>query len=71
MEKAESVCRECRYAFLDGRCTDYRRDAIWFCRRKGAFFSRNYRVSEGTRIDPDAPACPYFKGRKTESSQNV
>lgn len=53
-------CRDCYWFFADDRVTDYRRDCYCFCRKKGAFFSRNYRIGEGTRIAPDQKACPEF-----------
>lgn len=53
-------CRDCYWFFADDRVTDYRRDCYCFCRKKGAFFSRNYRIGEETRIAPDQKACPEF-----------
>ena len=52
--------------FLKIGDSEYRVEANWnaiagFCRKKGAFFSRNYKVGEGTRIAPDQRACPEFE----------
>lgn len=54
------VCRECAHCWEDRRETVYRRGECWFCRLKGPFFSRSYRVGEKTRVDPDQPGCPHF-----------
>lgn len=54
-------CRQCRWFFADHRPAEYRRDNYCFCRKKGAFFSRNYRIGEGTRIHPEQEACPAFE----------
>ena len=54
-------CRECKWFWLDDRNTDYRQDTFCFCRRKGAFFSRNFRIGEGTRIAPNQKACSWFE----------
>lgn len=54
-------CRDCRWFFRDDRISEYRRDSYCFCRKKGAFFSRNYRIGEGTRIAPNQKACPDFE----------
>lgn len=58
-----TYCKHCRYCVTDDRATDYRRDLerYVFCSRKGPFFSRNYRVHEGTRILPDDPSCEAFE----------
>lgn len=61
-------CRDCHWFFADNRVTEYRRDGYCFCRKKGAFFSRNYRIGEGTRIAPDQKACPEFVRRDKEES---
>ena len=44
-------CQDCRYCWQDDRSSVYRRPPFFFCRRKGSFFSRNYQIGEGTRID--------------------
>ena len=54
------VCRECAPCWEDRSDTVYRRGECWFCRLKGAFFRRNYRVGEKTRVDPDQPGCAHF-----------
>lgn len=56
-------CADCRFFYTDNRVTPYRRDPMYFCRKKGAFFSRNYSVHEKNRILPKDPACPLFKKR--------
>lgn len=63
MEMA-NFCRDCRWFWEDRRATDYRRDGYYFCRKKGCFFSRNYRIGEGTRIDRDQAACAAFEKRE-------
>ncbi len=61
-EKKESdTCSSCQYCWKDTRHTDYIRPPYFFCQKKGSFFSRNYRVGEKTRIDPDFPACPEYR----------
>lgn len=62
----EIYCPQCRYFYEDHRPTAYRRDSCCFCRCKGAFFSRNYRVGEGTRIGRNQPACSRFEPREQE-----
>lgn len=57
------TCRECIHCFADHRSTDYRRPACYFCRRKGCYFSRNYRPGQQTRIHPNQPACDQFAPR--------
>ena len=57
----EKFCRDCAYFYADNRITPYRRDAMYFCRRKGVFFSRNTALHTKNRILPDDPACPNFK----------
>lgn len=57
----EKICRTCRYFYADDRITLYRRDPMYFCRKKGVFFSRNVAVHEQNRILPNDPACPYYK----------
>lgn len=64
MSSSSHFCRDCRFCWQDDRSTDYRRPPCFFCRRKGSFFSRNYRIGEGTRIDPDQPACEQFSPRE-------
>ena len=59
-------CRDCRWFFADNRAWEYRRDGYCFCRKKWAFFSRNYRIGEGTRIAPDQKACPEFAPQEKE-----
>lgn len=54
-------CIDCRHCWQDDRHSVYRRPPLYFCRKKGSFFSRNYRVGEGTRIAPDQLACPLFE----------
>ena len=54
-------CKECRFFYEDNRNTLYTRSRYCFCRRKGAFFSRNYRIGEKTRIDPGNKACEAFE----------
>ena len=54
-------CIDCRHCWKDDRQSVYRRPPLYFCRRKGSFFSRNYRVGEGTRIAPDQPSCLLFE----------
>ena len=63
-----AYCKDCLYCVWDDRVTDYRRDAgrYVFCSRKGAFFSRNYRVHEGTRIAPEDLACEQFEPKESE-----
>lgn len=39
-------CAGCRFFYADDRITPYRRDPMFFCRKKGALFSRNYAVHE-------------------------
>lgn len=69
---SENSCETCQFAFCDDRCTDYRRDPMWFCRRKGPFFSRNYRVGEKTRIDPKSPACDdYVPSKEGKAGKKV
>lgn len=63
MEMAH-FCRDCRWFWEDRRATDYRRDGYYFCRKKGCFFSRNYRIGEGTRIARDQAACAVFEKRE-------
>ena len=55
-------CQDCRYCWQDDRSSVYRRPPFFFCRRKGSFFSRNYQIGEGTRIDPcqSAPASNFL-----------
>ena len=53
-------CQDCRYCWQDDRSSVYRRPPFFFCRRKGSFFSRNYQIGEGTRIDPCQSACEQF-----------
>ena len=59
-----NFCRDCRWFWEDRRATDYRRDGYYFCRKKGCFFSRNYRIGEGTRIARDQAACAAFEKRE-------
>lgn len=59
-----NFCRDCRWFWADRRATDYRRDGYYFCRKKGCFFSRNYRIGEGTRIARDQAACAAFEKRE-------
>ena len=56
-------CADCRFFCADDRITPYRRDPMFFCRKKGTFFSRNYAVHEQNRILPEDPTCPLFKKR--------
>lgn len=56
-------CADCRYFYADDRIMPYRRDPMFFCRKKGAFFSRNFAVHEQNRILPEDPACSLFKKR--------
>ena len=56
-------CADCRFFYADDRITPYRRDPMFFCRKKGSFFSRNYAVHEQNRILPEDPACSFFKKR--------
>lgn len=58
--KPARLCRDCRWFYADDRSTVYRRPPCYFCRRKGPFFSRSWRIGEGTRIGYDDPACPDF-----------
>ena len=54
------VCEECRWFYEDRRETVYRRGRCCFCKRKPFPFSRQYRVGEGSRIDPGG-SCPDFQ----------
>ncbi len=54
-------CRDCRYFYRDDRSTLYIRSLYCFCQKKGVFFSRNYRIGEGTRIGEGDTACPDFQ----------
>lgn len=60
MQPSKQTCQNCKYCYRDDRASDYRRDVMFFCRKKGVFFSRNYRVGEGSRIQGDDPACSWF-----------
>ncbi|MBC8571168.1 hypothetical protein [Zongyangia hominis] len=59
-----SKCKDCVYFYADDRGSAYRRPPCYFCRRKGVFFSRNYRVGEGTRIGREDDACEHFRLKK-------
>ena len=59
-------CQDCRYCWQDDRSSVYRRPPFFFCRRKGSFFSRNYQIGEGTRIDPCQSACEQFSPKQTD-----
>lgn len=63
-EQEKRLCRDCLYFFADRRETVYRREACCFCKRKGPFYSRSYRVGEKTRIDGEQRACPDFIPQK-------
>lgn len=67
MQQPKQTCRNCKYCYRDNRIADYRRGEMFFCRKKGAFFSRNYRVGEGTRIHGNDIACGQFV--KTSDAQ--
>ncbi|MEM0528850.1 hypothetical protein WGC32_00695 [Zongyangia sp. HA2173] len=60
----ERKCWECQYFYADDRGSAYRRPPCFFCRRKGGFYSRNYKIGEKTRIGREDPACPDFQFRK-------
>ncbi len=62
-------CRNCAFSWEDRRETVYRREDCWFCRKKGPFFSRSYRIGEKTRVDPDAPACPEFQSKNENNRE--
>lgn len=64
-ESNSVCCFDCRYCWQDDRSTDYRRPPCFFCRRKGSFFSRNYRIGEGTRIDPKQAVCAQFSKKES------
>ena len=57
----EKLCCDCTYFYADNRITTYRRDPMYFCRRKGVFFSRNTALHKKNRILPDDPACVHFE----------
>lgn len=59
-QNKQAKCKDCEYFYADDRITDYRRESCCFCRRKGAFFSRNYRVGEGTRVGLNDNACDAY-----------
>jgi len=61
----KKTCSLCRHCVADELATDYRRDDFYFCEIKGPFFSRNYRLHEGTRISPQDPACEHFEKKPT------
>lgn len=71
-EKNRSVgafyCKDCLYFYVDERENVYRREPCYFCKRKGPFYSRSFRIGEGTRITQEDKACPFFlmKERKVE-----
>ena len=62
------LCKDCRFFYADNRIIKYRRQPMFFCNRKGAFHSRNFRIGEGTRIAENAQACPLFQVREKSSS---
>lgn len=66
MSNQQNKCKDCTFFYDDDRITEYRRDACYFCRRKGAFFSRNYKVGEGTRIDCGDNACKDFVNKNSD-----
>ncbi|MFQ9886617.1 hypothetical protein [Negativibacillus massiliensis] len=66
MESKSLCCIDCRWCWKDDRATDYRRPPFFFCRKKGSFYSRNYRIGEGTRISPTQPVCEKFSPRTKE-----
>ena len=51
-------CKDCVFCKTDGRSSTYRRPPMYFCRRKGSLFSRNYRIGEKTRVEGEAEGCP-------------
>ena len=66
-------CRDCAFFYADDRVIKYRRQPMFFCNRKGAFHSRNFRIGEGTRIAEDSPACDLFQpaGKACEPVRRV
>ncbi|MBM6919611.1 hypothetical protein H6A12_00305 [Phocea massiliensis] len=58
------VCADCKYFYEDTRITSYRRDPMFFCRRKGIFASRNYAVHEKNRILKTDAACSMFSKKQ-------
>lgn len=63
-----SLCRECRFFYIDNRVIKYRRQPMFFCDRKSVFHSRNFRIGEGSRIAENAEACPLFQPQEETSS---
>lgn len=61
-------CKDCRFFYADNRVMKYRRQPMFFCNRKGAFHSRNFRIGEGSRIDKDDTACSLFEPCKGKAS---
>ena len=57
-------CIDCRYCWKDDRSTVYRRPPMYFCKKKGGFFSRSYKIGVGNRIDPEAPSCEKFSPKE-------
>lgn len=70
MPKEQNKCSDCHFFYADDRITAYRRETCYFCKRKGAFFSRNYKVGEGTRIGLHDDACENFINKRNEESHN-
>lgn len=64
MPSEQNKCKDCEFFYMDDRITAYRRETCYFCKRKGAFFSRNYQVGEGTRIGYDDAACKNFNKKQ-------
>ena len=62
--KEEKTCADCRFCIEDCRSHTYIRRGYYFCKKKGSFFSRNYRIGEGTRIDRNSPACKWFEEKE-------
>ncbi|MEG2038664.1 MAG: hypothetical protein RRZ73_02935 [Oscillospiraceae bacterium] len=54
-------CESCKFCYFDNRIMKYRRQPMYFCTAKGAFFSRNFKVGEGTRIDKGGTICDKYQ----------